>query len=256
MQSDVNKRRAQRQKIARRRRIRAAFIFFLIIALITLVIMCFTVFFPIKRINVSGSELYSKGQIIKASKLTTDDNLFVVSEEEIEDNIRKTLPYIDEVKLKRVFPDAVVLTVSDASEYAYFNDGDKYYILSSSGYVLKEQSEQPENVFELVTSGIEGKVGEKASYKNSAEQELVERLIKLLSEKEINIDKIDVTNILQIALEVEGRFNAVLGNTDYLQEKIAHLSSMIDSIPDRSGSINLGMWTPENSQGSFTEVNN
>ena len=92
MQSDVNKRRAARQKKARRRRLKIAFIFFLIIALITLAIMCFTVFFPIKRINVSGSEIYSKSEIIKASKLTTNDNLLVVSEEEIENNIRQQLP--------------------------------------------------------------------------------------------------------------------------------------------------------------------
>lgn len=253
MQSDVNKRRAERQKKARRRRLKIAFIFFLIIALITLAIMCFTVFFPIKRINVSGSEIYSKSQIVKASKLTTDDNLWVVSEEEIENNIRKKLPYIDSVKLKRVFPDAVILTVTDAKEYAYYQSGENYFILSDSGYILKEQTEIPENVFQIVTSGMEGDVSQKAVYKNTAEEELVNTLISALQNKEINIDKIDVSNILQITLEVEGRFTVVLGNTDYTQEKIAHLSGMIESIPDRKGKINLSMWTPTNSQGSFVE---
>lgn len=253
MQSDVNKRRAARQKKARRRRLKITFIFFLIIALITLAIMCFTVFFPIKRINVSGSEIYSKSQIVKASKLTTDDNLLVVSEEEIEKNIRKTLPYVDSVKLKRVLPDAVILTVRDAKEYAYYQSGDNYFILSDSGYILKEQQQAPENVFNIVTSGIDGKVGEKAEYKNSAEEEIVNSLITLLSQKEINIDKIDASNILQISLEVEGRFTVLLGNTDYTQEKIAHLKGMIESIPDRKGNINLSMWTPTNSQGSFVE---
>ncbi len=253
MQSDVNKRRAKRQREARRRRLKVAFIFFLIIALITLAIMCFTVFFPIKRINVSGSEIYTKSQIIKASKLTTDDNLFVVSEDDIESKIRKTLPYVDSVKLKRVLPDAVILTVTDAKEYAYFKTGEKYYIISDNGYVLNEQTEQPENVFEIVSGGIEGKLGEKATYKNDAEKELVEVLMQSLAEKDINIDQIDVSNILQVTLKVEGRFTVTLGNTDYTQEKIAHLAGMIESIPDRKGKINLSMWTPDNSQGSFVE---
>lgn len=253
MQSDVNKRRAARQKKARRRRLKIAFIFFLIIALITLAIMCFTVFFPIKRINVSGSEIYSKSEIIKASKLTTDDNLFVVSEEEIENNIRQKLPYVDSVKLKRVLPDAVILTVSDAKEYAYYQSGDNYFLLSDSGYILKKQTEIPENVFQIVTSGIEGEVSQKAEYKNGAEEELVNTLISALQNKEINIDKIDVSNILEISLEVEGRFTVVLGTTDYTEEKIAHLKGMIESIPDRKGKINLSMWTPTNSQGSFVE---
>lgn len=253
MQSEVNKRRAQRQKKARRRRLKTAFIFFLIITLLTLAIMCFTVFFPIKRINVSGSEIYSKSEIIKASKLTTDDNLFVVSEEEIESNIRKALPYVDSVKLKRVLPDAVVLNVTDAREYAYYQTGDSYFILSDSGYILKEQTETPENVFQIITSGIEGKVAQKAVYKNDAEEQLVNTLITVLNQKEINIDKIDVSNILELSLEVEGRFTVVLGTTDYIEEKIAHLAGMIESITDRKGKINLSMWTPTNSQGSFVE---
>ena len=92
MQSDVQKRRAERRKKIRRRRLKIAFIFFLIIAVVIFAIMCFTVLFPIKRISVSGSEIYSKTEIIKASGLTTDDNLFVVSEDKIEENIRKSLP--------------------------------------------------------------------------------------------------------------------------------------------------------------------
>ena len=253
MSLDVNSRRAARQKKARRRRLKIAFIMFLIIALITLAIMCFTVFFPIKRINVSGSKIYSKSQIIKASKLTTDDNLFVVSEEDIEQNIRKSLPYVDDVKLKRVLPDAVILTITDAKEYAYYQSGEEYFILSENGYILKQQTEIPENVFEIVTSGIDGEVSELATYKNTAEEELVNTLIQTLSQKEINIDKIDVSNILEISLEVEGKFTVTLGNTDYVQEKIAHLSGMIESIGDRQGHINLSMWTPTNSQGSFVE---
>ena len=58
MQSDVQKRRAERRKKIRRRRLKIAFIFFLIIAVVIFAIMCFTVLFPIKRISVSGSEIY------------------------------------------------------------------------------------------------------------------------------------------------------------------------------------------------------
>lgn len=253
MQSDVNKRRAMRQKKARRRRLKIAFIMFIIISLITLAIMCFTVFFPIKRINVSGSEIYSKGQIVKASKLTTEDNLFVVSEKTIEKNIRKSLPYIDEVKIKRVFPDAVILNVKDANEFAYYITDNQNYILSENGYVLKQQADTPQNVFEIVTNGITGKVGEKAKYKNSAEQELVDVIIKEVAKKGINVDKIDVSDSLNLTLNAEGRFIVTLGNSEYIQEKIAHLAGMIESIPDRKGKINLSMWTPTNSQGSFVE---
>lgn len=256
MPSDINSRRAARQRAARRRRLKIAFILFLIAAFITLAIMCFTVFFPIKRINVSGSEIYSKSEIIKASKLTTDDNIFVVSEADIEEKIRKALPYVDSVELKRVFPDAVILTVTDAKEYAYYLSDDKYVILSEKNYILKEQTEVPENVFQIVTSGINGKVGEKAEYKNASEEELVNNIKNLLHNEDINIDKIDVSNILQITLNVDNKFTVTLGNSDYTAEKIAHLSGMIESIGERKGHINLSMWSPTHSQGTFKEESN
>lgn len=252
-QQDVQRRRKMRQKKARRRRLKICFVFFLLIALITLAIMCFTVFFPIKRISVSGSEIYTKSEIIKASGLTTDDNLFTVSQEKIEQKMRESLPYIDSVKLKRNLPDAVVLTVTDAKEYACFKVSDEYFIVSENGYVLCSKSEKPENVFEIIVSDVKCKSGKRAEYKNSAESELVETLISLLNKKEINIDKIDVSSILNIKLEVENRFTVNLGANEYLEQKISHLSGMIASIGDRKGEINLSMWTPDNSKGSFVE---
>ncbi len=250
---DVQKRRKARQKKARRRRLKIFFIMFILIAIITLITMCFTTFFPIKRINVSGGKIYTKAEIIKASELTTNDNLFVVSQEKIEQKIRKKLPYVDSIKLKRNLPDALIITVDDAKEYSCFMVDNKYYIISQNGYVLKSQSEVPENVFEIVTSGVNCKIGNKIEYKNIAEQEMILKITTLLEKQNINIDKIDVSNILNINVMVENKFSVNFGNDEYLEQKIAHLSGMIESIGDRTGDINLSMWTPEKSQGSFVE---
>ncbi|MBR3968190.1 MAG: FtsQ-type POTRA domain-containing protein [Clostridia bacterium] len=253
MQSEVNKRRAQRQKQARKRQLKAAFIIFIIIALIALVVMCFTIFFNIKHISTSGSKIYSKAEIYDAAGITKDDNLLVISEKEIENRIRKKLPYVDSVKIKRNLPDKIILTITDAKEYAYFTSGKSNFILSENGYILKEQPKTPKNVFEIITSGIEGSVGEKAVYKNSAEEKLIGELITTLRQKQVNIDKIDVTSMLQIKIFVDNRFEVIIGDSKYITEKIAHLSSMIESISNRKGKIDLSMWTPQKSQGSFVE---
>lgn len=253
MQSDVEKRRAARRKKIRRRRVKAVLIFFIIIALIVFAVMCFTVLFPIKRIAVTGSKIYDKNEIIKASGLSTDDNLFVVSEDDIENKIRKALPYIDSVKLKRNLPDAVVLTVTDAKEFACYKTDDSYAVVSEKGYVVNIQSECPENVFEIITSGVKANLGEQIIYDNKSEEELVSDIASLLKEKNINIDMIDATSVLDIKIGVEDGFDVSLGTRDYLEEKITHLSGMVKSIGDRRGEINLSMWTPNNTQGSFVE---
>lgn len=255
-QKEIDSRRKARQKRARRKRLKICFIFFLIASLITLAIMSFTVFFPIKRISVSGSQIYSKAEIIKASGLSTDDNLFVVSEEKIEQSIRKKLPYIDSVSLKRNLPDAVVLTVKDAKEYSCIEVAQKYYIISQSGYVLKEQSESPENVFKIITSGAKCEIAKMVEYKSQVESELVATMVQLLENKGINIDSVDVSSALNLTVNVEDKFVVKMGTDEFLEQKIAHLRSMIDSIGDRKGEINLSMWTPNNSQGSFVEDTN
>ena len=256
MQKDVEKRRAQRRKKIRRRRIRAAFIFFIAIALVTLLIMCFTVFFPIKRISVSGSKIYKNAEIIRASGLTTDDNLFVVSEDKIEKNIRKSLPFIDSVELKRRLPNAVILTVTDAKEFACYKVGDKYLVVSEKGYVLSKCDQPPENVFQIVANDVSGDVSELIKYENDAQRKLSDRLISSLQNNKINIDSIDVTNNIEIKVNVEDRFEVKLGTAENLEAKIAHLSAMIDSIGERSGVIDLSIWTPQNREGSFSENKN
>jgi len=253
MQSDVQKRRSARRKKIRRRRLKIALVFFVVIAIFTLAIMVFTVFFPIEHITASGSKLYSNSEIVKATKLTSDDNIFAVSPKKVAKNIRKTLPYVDDIEFERRLPDTVIIKVTDAKEFACYKTGEDYSVVSEKGYVLAIKKNPPKNVFEIVTSGVKCKIGYLAEYEKQHEQELVESLTALLSEKEIDIDLIDVTNSLNITLSVEGKFNVLLGADDNLDKKIAHLASMIDSIGDRKGRIDLSMWTPTNTKGSFVE---
>lgn len=253
MQSDVQKRRAMRRKKARRRHLKIFSLFILTVALIVSFILCFTTFFPIKRISVSGSKIYSKAEIIKASKLTTKDQVLAISAEKTEQKIRKDLPYVDSIKLERKLPDAVIITVTDAKEYAFYSNGDEYLVISQKGYILNKATEMPQNLLEIVSNGISGEVGSKAEYTASAENDLVEELITLLSAKNININKIDVSNVLDISVDIENRFTVSFGTDENLSQKIDHLSSMIKSIGDRSGEINLSMWSESNSQGTFVE---
>lgn len=250
MASDVNSRRAARQKKARQRQLKILLIFFIVIAIVTLVIMCFTVFFQVKVIKSTGSKIYSGSQIGEASKVTGKDSLFFVSEEEIEENVRQKCPYIDSVKLERVFPDEIQLIVTDAKENAYYLSGDKYYLISEKGYILKEQNEVPENVFQIKTNGINGKPGQKAEYKNIAENELVTNLIKYLRKYDIDIDVIDVTSLLQIELQIEDKYTVLLGKNEHISDKIKHLSSMLDNITDDADIIDLSMWQLDNRQGT------
>ncbi len=253
-QAAVNKRRKQRRRRIIRKRIFTAFIVLLLIAAIVMAILSLTVLFPVKNVTATGSKLYTSAQIVKASGLGSDDNIFTFSEKEVEESIHKILPYVDTVKISRTLPDSVKLTVTDAKEYeSYLVDG-KYYAVSKNGYVLNQYNEQPEGTFLTVCEGVSCKIGYKIEFKDDNSSELVAAIKENLEKEKININSIDVSDKYDIVVGVEGRFEVFLGEESNLKEKIAHLGSMIESIGEnRAGTINLTMWTSQKSEGTFTE---
>ena len=248
---DVKKRRAERQKKIRRRRLIISLIFLLIVSLIVLAIMCLTVFFPVLNIESKGSEIYTSSEIVAASGINEETNLFTVSEEQIENTVKAKLPYVDTVTLKREIPDTIKLFVTDAKEYACIKVDELYFVISESGFVLNSYEEIPENTFVINAGEVQCKVGTQISYKDSRAEELSQKIADLLHKSDIKINSIDVTNTVSVTVRVCDKFDVKLGTEENLDKKILHLGGMIKSIGDRSGQINLSMWSESHSEGSF-----
>ena len=75
----LEKRKA-RQRKARKKRAITTFIFLMACLVITAVILCLTVFFPIKNITATGSKIYSNAEIVKQSGISVGDNIFTFGE--------------------------------------------------------------------------------------------------------------------------------------------------------------------------------
>ncbi len=251
---DVAMRRKLRRRKIRRRRLAIGFVFFLIFSLAVFAVLSLTVLFPIKHVTASGSKIYSDEEIIKASKITKDDNLFALSESKLEKRLRKKLPYIDTVTINRTLPDTVSIKFKDAKEYACYNVYGKYYVVSDKNFVLGEYNELPQNVFEIRASGVKCKTGEQVYFEKESTYDLANELVEKLRSFDIAINRIDVTNIYNISVRVDSRFDVTFGTKENIDKKIAHLSGMIKNIEkDRTGKINLSMWTSSKSEGSFTQ---
>lgn len=253
-QDDFAKKRAQRQKKIRRRRLIIGFWSFIIIAMVVAVTLSLTVLFPIKQVTAKGSKLYTSSQIVKATGINEKCNLFTLSEKIVANNVRSVLPYIDSIEMKRVFPDKIEITAADAKEYAcYFYNG-SYYAVSERGYVLNRYEEPPENTFVIECSKISCKIGDKVEFSNQDEKRIIETLMKVFSSNDITVNGINVTDQYNLRANVDGRFEVLLGSENDLENKVAHLSGMIKEIDsDRSGRIDVSMWTSDKKEGSFIE---
>lgn len=250
------RKRQERQKKIRKRRIRAFFIIFMILALCVGAVLCLTVFFPIEKVVIKGSKIYSVEEIFENSNIENGDNLFTVNRSKTEERLKSKLPYIDSVTFKRELPGTLNITVKDATEFAVYEVKEQYYTVSKSGWVMKKSSEKPENLICIKGNKIVCKVGAQIVYEDTTQEELIGTILKSLENSKINADFIDTTGKINITLRVEGRFTVDLGNNIFLEEKIKHLAGMIKEMPEENkGKIDLSMWTNDNSRGSFRPEN-
>lgn len=251
---DIARRRAARQKRIRKRRLIIALIFLLITAVVVGAVMSVTVLFPVTNVTASGSKIYSEAQIVKSSGVNSEDNLFTLTQKEVIRSLQRALPYIDTVSLERSLPGSIHIKVTDAKEYACYKIDDMYYAVSSKGMVLKQYDSPPENTFNIVCGGVTCRIGSPIIFEDENMNALIDELINLLDSHNIKTESIDVTDKYNITVMADGRFEVLLGTESDLDRKIAHLESMIKSIePERSGKINLSMWTSKKTEGSFTE---
>lgn len=251
------KKRIERQRKIRKRRLVAFFIVFIILLLCVGILLSFTVFFPIDNISAKGSKIYSAEEILAECEITKGDNLFAVSRAETEKILKKKLPYIESVDFDRELPGTLKLKVKDAVEFAGYKIDDVYYIVSSEEWVLEKSFEQPENLLIITANDVNCRVGSKIEFKDITQQEIITELTSVLKQENISVSQIDTSNTLEIKLNVEGRLQVNLGTRNNITEKIKHLNGMLTKIPkEKSGKINLSMWSSTNKNGTFTAENN
>lgn len=248
------RRRRLRQKRIRKRRRRIAVTFFLILLIAVGAILSLTVLFPIKKVIVSGTGIYTPEQVVAYSGIKAGDNIFTASAAAAEKKLKKSLPYIESVKFKRKLPGTLYINLTDAKEYICYKKDGSYYAASKSGYILNCTDKKPDGIPEITAAGITLKVGEPVRFSGESTGELIETVASLSEEYGLNLTALDLTDETNIIFDIDGRFTVEFGTGNYAENKFKHLNGMIANIDSsKSGKINLKMWTPSDTKGTFTE---
>lgn len=249
------RKRKERQRKIRKRRLKIFFTIFVIILLITGVILSLTVFFPIKTISAKGSKIYSKSEIVSLCGIKTGDNLFTVSEKETLEVLKKKLPFVEKIEFTRSLPDTLTISVTDAKEYACYYSGGKYYTVSKNGWTLASYDEKPQNIILIITDKAKCKVGSAIGFTDEGSHSQAQDIIDMLSDYDIAVNYVDLTDSLSLKAKVDGRFIVNFGTNADFEYKIKHLKSMMEEIDKKdTGKINLSMWNSQNTQGTFVQT--
>lgn len=135
------------------------FIFIFVLAL-CLVFLLFAPFFNIKSIKVEGSSRYTAEKIIETSGIMIGENGFrklrldpeAILELRLFDSEEKIgqLPYVKSCTVKIVFPDSIIIHITEREPAAYIVYFDNYLTVDAQGYVLEAgNSEPPQGLKEI-----------------------------------------------------------------------------------------------------------
>lgn len=236
--------------------------FLLMIALSAVIALCLTVWFHIARIEVQGSSVYSTEQIIEASGVKIDGNLFRIDSGFAVANIKKTLPYISDVKVERKLPATVRINVTPAKEYAYISQNVGSLIIDESLKVLKDFAEPGENVLHLKGISVSAyAVGEQLQFSNTEQTKTMTDLFANinslgLNSGEFKVTMIDVSDVLDLKFILNDMYYVKVGSLNNIDKKLVHLKTMFSHIDKtKSGIINLADWTEENDRATFKFAN-
>ena len=100
-----------------------------VIAIVAAVFMGATVFFRVERVEVTGNIRYDAAQIEQASGVVHGDNLFRLNKYDTAARIRRTLPYVESVNIRRRLPDTLVLNVNECIAAAQLSSGDGGWLM-------------------------------------------------------------------------------------------------------------------------------
>ena len=201
-------------------------------ALVVVVLLAFTMFFNVRTADITGSELYTYDQILLISGVNDNTNLLRMNTDVIEKRLVNGLPYVEEAKVTKKFPDTVKIEIKEADVCASLQTDDGYMLISRAGVVLETQSSAPVSG-KPVIKGFEaqknleagGAVESKDSLKAKIVTTLLDCMEKLEFDKVYDIDISDRTNII---LRYDDRIDIYIGSSYDMEYKLESIKLVID----------------------------
>lgn len=192
-----------------------------LIAIIALVV-CEIAFCRVKVIKVNGVTQYDTNEVIASTGVTEGQNLLLVNAKSIEENLYSLYPYVEKIKLRRIFPTTAEISITEATvRYSIAYNGGYVYI-SQYGKLLDNRTEKEANSILLVGGGITDNDGY-LKFNDEYQQQAYEEINTCLNERGDEISKItriDISDVYNIKLLYDGRVLMNIGGISDLRYKL------------------------------------
>lgn len=181
--------------------------------------------------SLPGSSYYSSEEIVRVSGVDIGDSLVLVSKKSTKESIEKLLPYIGNVKVQRRYPSTLRLVVEDTSAVYALDAGGGYTILNEEYKVLGVTEKMPLGSAKIVgISVVNAEIGTIAEFTDEAYKTRLDTIREKCEKSGItDITKINIENIANVSITVNGRFTFILGTLTQLEEKLSMATKTMET---------------------------
>lgn len=243
-QSPVRKKREEEQrrqekqeaKAKKRRKKRGSnIVYYVILGVISVIvfsILSTTVFFNTEQIIVEGESDYTDEQIIAASELKGDENLVRLNTSGIPKRMLDKLVTLDSVKVDKVFPHTIKITVERSVPMVNFLYDGKYYVISHIGRVM-QISDTAGGTGCMQVIGYAPATSVVAGAFITAEDPEQDKLISEISRSTekaglTDITTVDITDSIGIVLTYQDRIQIFIGSIIDIDQKTKIAAELIN----------------------------
>lgn len=173
--------RDERQR-EKQKRLRIFYPILVLFVLAVGLVLSFTVFFHLNKVEVRGYSIYSENEVVSVSGVKDGDNLFLINRGKVKEHITEKLPYIGDVSVKLALPNKLIITVFETSVCCAVDNKSEYVLLNENGKVLGTASSIDEIYKDAVLEG--GKILESEEPEKETEEKATEQTPEETAEKE------------------------------------------------------------------------
>ncbi len=228
----VDNAKKKQRKAAKRRKLTPFLIVVSVFLFACAVYLCLTMLFNVDRVIIKGNTLYDNNDLIETSAIEKGENLFEVDTAYAENKLYSVYSYIEEVEVKRSFPNAVTITIVEATPFSVIEEADGYTLVSAGGKVLERGLEEvPKGM--LSVRGVSTVTN---TEDNTKRMELMNKIIGTMQELEMNdYVFLDLTDTLEITMIYDNRVKINLGNELELSYKLQFADNVVSEKLSKTG---------------------
>lgn len=227
---------------------RIAYFMIVVLVLFVMLFLVAKLFFSVDGIIVNmtvyESQNYDVNTVKSVSGLSEGDLLFFADKGKIEENIKKNLPFVDSVSVKKEFPSTVIINIVEEKESFYFEYADRYFVISSGLKVLAFFDSESElmaadyydKIMRVELDEVkEVEVTKTVVFFDSESHRRSEKVLKTVAASPLydKISSLDMSELYDLKLSYDSRIDVYFGSHIDFEKKLANVEKIIELHDDK-----------------------